>query len=130
MTAIQALAKLKSEGVNVAIDGAGLRVDAPPEWWDRVVDGQFVNVQFVRAYKTEILWRLRHPEGDPDASGYQVKVIAGGEESRVALDVLIAEGKEIARAEDLRPKTPGMDLNLWAAAVALAKREGRPYKWN
>jgi hypothetical protein len=122
MTALQLLNRMEAEGVRVTLDGDELAVDAPLEWLEKEE-----NAHRLRCYKTELLWRLRHPEGDPDASGYMVS--AGSE--RVPLSQLIAEGKAIVEREDLRPKTKGFDPDMWAAAVALERydRAQRESEW-
>jgi hypothetical protein len=113
MTALQLLNRIESEGVRIALDGDELAIDAPLEWL-----AKDENVHLLRCYKSELLWRLRHPEGDPPASGYSVQL---GDQSRVPLDQLIAEGRAIVEREGLRPKTKGLDPDMWAASVALSR---------
>jgi tubulysin polyketide synthase-like protein len=120
MTANQLLGRMAARGVRITLDGDELKVDAPAgmltdEDRDRL-----------KCYKTGLLWRLRHPEGDPDVSGYQVPVLINGEQMKIPLDQLIVEGKAIIEEEDLHPKTKGFDPDMWAASVALRRREGRP----
>jgi hypothetical protein len=116
MLAATIIESLFSRGILIWADGDKLKVSPSSALTDQ-------DRHLIRCYRSELLWRINHPEGDPDASGYQVRVITNGEESRVALDVLIAEGKEIIG--DAQPKTPGLSRDLWAASVALARREGR-----
>lgn len=120
MTANQLLVLMAARGVRITLDGDNLKIDAP--------SGMLTEEDRhrLKCYKAELLWRLRHPEGDPPASGYEARVFIGREEVRVPLDRLIAEGKEIIEREDLQPKTLGLDPDMWAASVALGRYdEGR-----
>jgi len=83
----------------------------------------------IKSYKTELLWRIGHPAGDPDASGYAAGVFIDGERVRIPLDQLIAEGKEIIEREGLKPKTPGLDPDLRAASVALSRFDEAHREW-
>jgi hypothetical protein len=115
MTANQILGRMAARGIRITLAGSDLEVDAPA---GMLTDD---DRRLLRCYKSELLWRLRHPDGDPDGSGYQVKVIISGEESRVSLDQLIAEGRAIIEREGLRPKMKGLDPDLWAASLALSR---------
>jgi hypothetical protein len=110
-------------GVRITLDGDNLRIDAP----SGLLTDEDRNL--LKCYKTELIWRLRHPEGDPPANGYQARVFVGGEEVRIPLDQLIAEGTAIIEREDRQPKTLGLDPDIWAASVALGRYdEGRILK--
>jgi hypothetical protein len=123
MTANTLLARMAARGVRITLDGDNLKIDAPSGMLTDEDRHQ------LKCYKAELLWRLRHPEGDPPASGYQARMFIGGEEVRVPLGRLIAEGKEIIEREDLQPKTLGLDPDMWAASVALERYdEGRILK--
>ncbi|HEU0175228.1 MAG TPA: hypothetical protein VFV58_13285 [Blastocatellia bacterium] len=119
MTANQLLERMAARGVRVTLDGDELKVDAPA--------GMLTDEDRHRlyCYKVELLWRLRHPEGDPPASGYAVPHYIDGKLVRIPLDRLIAEGREIVARENLRPKTKGFDPDMWAAAVALERYDSK-----
>jgi hypothetical protein len=114
MTANQLLGRMAARGVRIALDGNELKIDAPA--------GMLTDEDRhrLKCYKTELLWRLRHPEGDPSASGYTANVFINGERVRIALDRLIAEGKEIIEREGI-PPSKLFNEEMHAASVALSR---------
>jgi hypothetical protein len=48
-------------------------------------------------------------------------IYINGEVAHIPLAQLIAEGKEIVKREGLRPKTQGVNLDLWAASIAVTR---------
>src|SRR5262245_11365320 len=102
----------ESRGFRFALAGEDGVVVAPQS---RISDAAR---QCLKCFRSEIRWRLRHPEGDPDVDGYLVAVFVNGERIRVPLDQLTAQGRAIIECENLPPpKTNGFDPDLWAASV-------------
>lgn len=114
MTANTLLARMVARGVRVTLDGDNLKIDAPS---GMLTDD---DRRLLKCYKAELLWRLRNPEGDPPASGYQARTFVGGEEVRIPLDQLIAEGKAIIKRENV-PPSPIFNEEMQAAFVALSR---------
>jgi hypothetical protein len=52
-----------------------------------------------------------------------------GEAAHIPLAQLIAEGKEIAEREGLQPKTQGVNLDLWAASIAVSRYDEEHRRW-
>jgi hypothetical protein len=123
MSALDIIHDLQVRGFTLSLTNEGKVRVAPA---DRLTDD---DRHVIRCYKSELLWRLRHPEGDPDASGYCVPVFIEGARFAIPLDRLIAEGREIVQRENLRPKTEGVDPDLWAATVALGRYDEAHRQW-
>jgi len=121
MTANQLLERMAARGVRITLDGGDLRVDAP---MGMLTDE---DRNRLKSYKAELLWHLRHSEGDPPTSAYSVPVFVNGERVRVPLDQLIAEGREIIERENLPPSS--LDPDMWAATVALGRRDQTHREW-
>jgi hypothetical protein len=114
MLAATIIESLFARGIKIWTDGDNLKAYPSSALTDE-------DRRLLKCYKTELLWRISHPEGDPDTGAYMVSV---GDE-RLPLSQLIAEGREIVEREGLHPKTKGFDPDMWAASVALRRREGR-----
>jgi hypothetical protein len=56
-------------------------------------------------------------------------IYINGEVAHIALAQLIAEGKEIAEREGLQPKTQGVNLDLWAASIAVSRYDESHRRW-
>lgn len=57
-------------------------------------------------------------------------IYINGEETKIPLDQLIAEGKEIIERESLPPpKTKGFEPDLWAASVAVTRYDEAHRQW-
>jgi len=56
-------------------------------------------------------------------------IYINGEVVHIPLAQLIAEGKEIADREGLQPKTQGVNLNLWAASIAVSRYNEAHRQW-
>ena len=123
MTAADILRMFAARGVRITLDGDNLKANAPV---GALTDN---DRNLLKCYKTELLWRLRHPEGDPPMSGYACSVFMDGERVKIPLDQLAAEGKEIAKREGLAPTLATLDLDLWAASVALGKYAEAHRQW-
>jgi hypothetical protein len=55
-------------------------------------------------------------------------IFINGEEVKIPLDRLIAEGREIIEREGLRPSKT-FDENAWAASVAVARYDEAHRRW-
>jgi hypothetical protein len=114
MTANTLLARMAARGVRITLDGDGLNVEAPAGMLTDEDRHQLA------CYKPELLWRLRHLDGDPPASGYLANVFIDGEQVRVPLDRLMAEGQAIIERGEAEPSKL-FSSDMWAASVALAR---------
>jgi|RhiMetdeSRZDD1v2_1073273.scaffolds.fasta_scaffold3325194_1 TubC N-terminal docking domain len=123
MTANQILERMAARGVRITLNDDNLRVDAPAG----VLTDE--DRQLLKCYKTELLGRLRHPEGDPPLGEYMANVFINGERVRIPMARLIAEGREVVEREVLQPKTAGFDPDLWAATVALGRYDAAHMEW-
>jgi hypothetical protein len=56
-------------------------------------------------------------------------IYINGEVVHIPPAQLIAEGKEIAAREGLRPKTQGVNLSLWAASIAVWRYSEAHRQW-
>ena len=58
-----------------------------------------------------------------------MSIYINGELAHIPLAQLIAEGKEIAEREGLQPKTQGVNLDLWAASIAVSHYDEAHRLW-
>jgi hypothetical protein len=56
-------------------------------------------------------------------------IYINGEVVHFQLAQLIAEGKEIAAREGLRPHIQGVNLDLWAASIAVSRYDDAHRQW-
>lgn len=114
MLAADIIKNFTNRGIVLFLDGDEIGAQPGPALTDD--DRHLLN-----CYKTELLWRLRHPDGDPPVSAYTAQVFINGERVRVPMQRLINEGREIIERDGLAPMTANLDQDLWAASVALRR---------
>src|SRR5215831_4267724 len=122
MTANTLLARMAARGVRITLNGDGLQIDAPAGMLTDEDRHQLA------CYKPELLWRLRHLDGDPPASGYLANVLIDGERVRVPLERLIAEGEAVLERGEAEPSKL-FNADMWAASVALARHDEDHRQW-
>lgn len=114
MLAKDIIKNFASRGITLSLDGDQVKAHPTSALTDN-------DHHLLKCYRAELLWRLRHPDGDPLASGYLADVCIDGMVVPMPLSQLIAEGLEIVEREGLEPNTPNIDRELWAASVALGR---------
>ena len=123
MLAMRIIQDLQARGFTVRLTEEGkVRVTPASQLTDE-------DRHLLKCYKTELIWRLRHPEGDPPLGEYMANVFINGERVRIPMARLIAEGREVVEREVLQPKTAGFDPDLWAATVALGRYDAAHMEW-
>ena len=79
MLAMRIIQDLQARGFTVRLTEEGkVRVTPASQLTDE-------DRHLLKCYKTELLWRLRHPEGDPPLGEYMANVFIHGERVRIPM---------------------------------------------